>query len=105
MAYSPALIETSIISLLSAGDDLIPSLWRGTCKKLKEEVPLETFYQSIYRLRDEGLVLYQSRPLTLEKMDQILKELVEGGTTYDEEDEREALVRLTAKGRTQAGLN
>ena len=104
MRYRPTLIKSAILNLLLVEDDLVPALWQGVSKTLKKEVPMATFYEAIYRLRDEGLINYQSRQLTNADMDALLSELKEGGTTYNEEEEHRGLVSLTVKGQAFADL-
>jgi Fe2+ or Zn2+ uptake regulation protein len=105
MRYRPTLIKSAILNLLLVEDDLVPALWQGVMKALKKEVPMATFYEAIYRLRDEGLVRYHSSQLTNEKMSALLSELKEGSTVYNEEEEQRGLVILTAKGRMFAELS
>ena len=100
MRYLPTLIKSAILNLLLIEDDLVPALWHGVSKQLKNEVPLSTIYEAIYRLRDEGLISYQSHPpLTNERMNEMLLELKGGSAAYNEEIERKGLVTLTRKGK------
>ena len=70
MRYRHTPIKTSILSQLLVREDLVLTLWFGTCRDLGIDVPVSNFYESIYRLRDEGLLQYKSRKLTDEKLEQ-----------------------------------
>ena len=102
-AYRPTRMKSAILNLLLVEDDLVPALWQGVMKALKKEVPMATFYEAIYRLRDEGLVRYQSCQLSNEEMSALLSELKEGSTAYNGEEQK-GLVSLTQKGKLCAAL-
>ncbi len=104
MRYRHTPIKASILSQLLVREDLVLTLWVGTCRDLGIDVPVSNFYESIYHLRDEGLVQYKSRELTDEKLEQLLNELTDRKMQTNEEDEEAGLVRLTSIGRTQASM-
>ena len=104
MRYHHTPIKASILSQLLVREDLVLTLWVGTCRDLGIDVPVSNFYESIYHLRDEGLVQYKSRELTDDKLEQLLNELAEGEMKIHDGDEEAGMVYLTATGRAHAEL-
>jgi hypothetical protein len=97
-------LKTTILTTLLAQEDLVPALWSRAGEAMGKEIPLRTFYEAIYRLRDDGLVQYQSRQMSDAQVSDLLTELAGGEPAADDAGDDVGQVRLTTRGRAHAEL-
>ena len=91
-------LEKAIVAQLQVREDLMPALWARVEAALSKNVPLGIFFEAIYHLRSEGVVGYQSRPLSNTDIRALLSELTSDSPFVGMQNCEESMVRLVDLG-------
>jgi hypothetical protein len=96
-------LKAAILAELEKRSDLPPGLWLRVCRRMSRDIPLSTYYEALYRLRDDGLVTYSQGDLTDQTLDRLIA-ATKRRSGLPANDGRGGEVAITTKGRGVANL-